>query len=64
MFACLPATAVAQPATPALIDRAVASGAIDEERADALRVYALTNDPRLPAAYRSDTPWRGTALAR
>ena len=56
--------AASEPATPELIDRALASGAIDNERANVLRVYALTNDPRLPAAFRSDTPWRGTALAR
>ena len=65
--ACLPPTAAAQPpepATPALIDRALASGAIGDARANLLRVYALTNDSRLPAAYESDTPWRGTALAQ
>ena len=65
--ACLPPSAAAQPpepATPALIDRALEAGTIDNERANQLRVYALTNDPRLPAAYESDTPWRGTALAR
>ena len=47
-----------------LIDRALEAGAIGDARANLLRVYALTNDSRLPAAYESDTPWRGTALAQ
>ena len=62
VLACMPTTASAQPATPDLIERAAESGAIDNERANLLRVYALTNDPRLPEAYESDTPWRGTLL--
>ena len=65
--ACLPMPAHAQapePATPELIERALDRGAIDSERANLLRVYALSADSRLPEAYRSRTPWRGTLLAR
>ena len=51
-----------EPATPDLIDRAEDSGAIDLERASLLRVYALSGDPRLPEAYESNRPWRGTML--
>ena len=36
------------------------AGAIDNERANLYRVYALKGDPRLPAAYESDTPFDGT----
>jgi hypothetical protein len=68
-LACVWAPSLAQaqapePATPELIDRAVDRGTIDDRRANVLRVYALRGDSRLPAAYKSDTPWRGTLLAR
>jgi hypothetical protein len=53
-----------EPATPDLIDRAEDSGAIDLERASLYRVYALSGDPRLPAAYESNRPWRGTQLGQ
>ena len=52
-----------EPATPSLIDRAEESGAIDLERASLLRLYALRGDPRLPEAYESNGPWRGTMVA-
>ncbi len=51
-----------RPATPDLIDRAQERGTIDLERASLYRVYALSDDPRLPAAYESTRPWRGTLL--
>lgn len=65
MLVFLPASAAAQvnkPSTPKLIERAQERGAIGLERANLLRVYALRGDPRLPAAYQSSTPWRGTMV--
>ena len=58
----LPRPVTPEPATPDLIDRAQERGAIDLERASLLRVYALNRDPRLPEAYESNRPWRGTLL--
>ena len=55
-----PPQADASPATPDLIEQAEERGAIDFERANLYRLYALNGDPRLPAAYESEIPWRGT----
>ncbi|MEK6228905.1 MAG: hypothetical protein AABM31_06220 [Actinomycetota bacterium] len=52
-----------EPSSPDLIERAEDSGAIDLERANLYRLYALSGDSRLPDAYQSSTPWRGTLLA-
>lgn len=46
--------------TPQLLDQAVAEGRLDEEEAALYLAYALANDDKLPAAYRSDVPWHGT----
>ena len=48
------------PNTPNLIDRAVVAGEIDEQTAYLYLAYALSNDPRLPEAYRGSAPWDGT----
>ncbi len=48
--------------TPVLIDRAQEEGALSFERANLLRVYAITGDQRLPAAYESDAPFDATLL--
>jgi len=58
----LSAPVTTEAATPDLIDRAEERGAIDLERASLLRLYALRGDPRLPEAYESNRPWRGTIL--
>lgn len=55
-------SALPEPPTPELIDRAQERGAISLERATLLRVYALTGDERLPDAYESDAPFDGTPL--
>lgn len=55
-----PAGAAQEPSTAGLIDQAAESGEIDSETAALYMAYALTNDPALPAEYRSDTPWDGT----
>ncbi len=46
--------------TPSLIEDAVARGEIDRATADRYLAYALLDTGRLPAAYRSSVPWRGT----
>jgi hypothetical protein len=61
--AATPAPARAGAATPQLIDAALASGKIDDDVATVLRAQALNADPAMPAAYRSTTPWEGTATA-
>ena len=58
----LSAPIATKPATPDLIERAEDRNAIDLERASLYRVYALSGDSRLPAAYRSTRPWRGTLV--
>jgi Divergent InlB B-repeat domain len=47
--------------TPALIERATRRGSIDRTRGNLLLAYALGRPEKLPEAYRSDTPWEGTA---
>jgi hypothetical protein len=49
-----------RPATPTLIARAVAGGHISQAQGAVLLTHALTAPDRLPAAYRSPTPWDGT----
>jgi hypothetical protein len=49
-----------RPSTPALIHRAVEAGGISRIEEAQLLTYALSAPTRLPAAYRSDTPWDGT----
>jgi hypothetical protein len=57
----LPASAAAaRPATPELIQAAQQRGTISAEKATLLRAYALAAPRKLPAAYRSATPWDGT----
>lgn len=51
-------------ATPQLIEEARASGAIDDDTAALYLAYALRAPDRLPEAYRSDVPWRGTLPLR
>ncbi len=46
--------------TPQLLDQAVAEGRLDEGQAALYLAYALADDDKLPAAYRSDVPWHGT----
>jgi hypothetical protein len=46
--------------TPALIDAALRRGDIDRATADRYLAYAVGRPARLPAAYRSSVPWRGT----
>jgi hypothetical protein len=46
--------------TPQLLNRAVADGSLSRVQADRYLLYALGGDDRLPAAYRSTAPWRGT----
>jgi len=53
-------SALPEPSSPALIDRAQETGRIDNERANLYRVYALKGDSRLPAAYESSRPFDGT----
>ncbi len=50
-----------EPATPELIDAALAAGRIDLARATELRVDALQGRD-LPHAFESDTPWEGTLV--
>jgi hypothetical protein len=57
----LPASAAAaRPATPELIEAAQQRGTVSPEQATLLRAYALAAPRKLPAAYRSNTPWDGT----
>lgn len=49
-----------RPPTPVLLDRAVSRGEVERARADLYLLYALQGDPRLPARFRSQAPWRGT----
>lgn len=51
-------------ATPRLIEKARAAGAIDEETEALYLAYALRAPERLPEAYRSKAPWRGTLPLR
>jgi hypothetical protein len=46
--------------TPALLEREVAQGRLDRAEADLYLAYAFGAPGKLPAAYRSDVPWRGT----
>jgi hypothetical protein len=50
----------ARASTPRLLNRAVADGAVSRAQADLYLVYALGGDERLPSAFRSSAPWRGT----
>jgi hypothetical protein len=47
-------------ATPQLLNQAVSRGELSRSRADLYLVYALGGDTRLPARFRSDSPWDGT----
>ena len=49
-----------RPPTPALINRDVANGSITRAQGARYMTYALTASWRVPAAYRSLTPWDGT----
>ena len=64
--AAVPAAAAApgRPATPELIERDARSGAIARDTATLYLAYALGRPGKLPAAYRSDTPWDGTLPLR
>ncbi|MQB01032.1 MAG: hypothetical protein GEU78_12180 [Actinobacteria bacterium] len=55
-----PPTPTQRVATPVLIDEARRGGQISRFRADLYLAYALAAPGRLPAAYRSEAPWRGT----
>jgi Ca2+-binding RTX toxin-like protein len=46
--------------TPELIENAVRDGRINRRVANLFLAYALAAPNKLPAAYRSDVPWRGT----
>jgi hypothetical protein len=48
------------PPTPLLIEAAVARGEISEATGSLYLGYALARPERLPARFRSDTPWHGT----
>lgn len=54
-----PATA-AVASTPELLDRAIAAGELAPDTAARYLAYALGDPSRLPEAYRSEAPWRGT----
>ena len=56
--------ALPEPPSPVLIDRAQDDGALSLERATLYRVYAVTDDDRLPAAYESEAPFDGTFLLK
>lgn len=47
--------------TPALIERALRRGSIDQTRRNLFLAYAFGRPEKLPEAYRSDVPWEGTA---
>jgi len=49
--------------TPQLIERAEARGEIGTRQASLYLAYALAAPDKVPAAYRSDVPWRGTLYA-
>jgi hypothetical protein len=49
-----------RPSTPRLLNRAVADGSVSRTQADRYLLYALGGDDRLPPAFRSSAPWRGT----
>jgi hypothetical protein len=49
-----------RPSTPDLIERARDRGEISRYRADLYLAYALGRPDKLPRAFASDTPWRGT----
>jgi hypothetical protein len=55
-----PAPGANLPTTPQLIEIAYEAGEISQETANLYTAYALSNDPRLPVEYQSDTPWDGT----
>ena len=50
----------AQPATPDLIQRDADAGRLNETQAARYLLWAFTAPERVPAAYRSPTPWDGT----
>ncbi|MGI9081708.1 MAG: InlB B-repeat-containing protein [Thermoleophilaceae bacterium] len=59
----VPAAADAAPkqaATPQLIERDARAGKIERDTATLYVAYALGRPGKLPATYRSDTPWDGT----
>ena len=59
----MPAAAPAapgRPPTPQLIEQGLDSGAIGRDAAALYTAYALGRPAKLPAAYRSSTPWDGT----
>src|SRR4030067_3506394 len=55
-----PQAPVLAPSTPQLIEFAYEGGQISRDTANLDLAYALSNDPRLPAEYLSNTPWDGT----
>ena len=50
----------ALPATPDLIQRDADAGRLNETQAARYLLWAFTAPGRVPAAYRSPTPWDGT----
>ena len=50
----------AQPATPDLIQRDADAGRLNQTQAARYLLWAFTAPERVPAAYRSPTPWDGT----
>lgn len=54
------ASAGIRSSTPELLGRAVARGELDPSTAGLYLAYALALPARLPAAFRSPDPWRGT----
>src|SRR5215207_1854655 len=72
-LACIAALAAATPsahaapgrsATPELIEQAAQRNKIERDTATLYLAYALGRPGKLPAAYRSDTPWDGTLPLR
>jgi len=58
-----PAAASAAPvgtATPQLIERDAREGKIERDTATLYLAYAILRPGKLPATYRSNTPWDGT----
>jgi hypothetical protein len=49
-----------RPPTPVLLERAVDRGQLDRATADRYLAYAFTDHRRIPAPWRSATPWEGT----
>jgi hypothetical protein len=54
----------ANPATPELIDAALARGEISTGRRLLYLTYAVYEPDSLPKEFHSDVPWRGTMLVR